>query len=409
MILIEGLGTMLRIGMVADYPPSGVVHSKDNAPYSKCLATSFSGKDAKIVVFANKLNGREEYTEGNIEVVRCWNRGVFYLLQILGKIWRRRTNIQAIHIQHEYFYYGNAFTTILFPLFLLILKSLRKPIILTIHGVISFSQLDRAFTQKNNLKGSPRILKLGLLIITKLICSLSDKVVVHEDYPSRVLAHEYGIRQKKITVIPRGINDEGNKLINREKAKELLNVGGKRVIMFFGYISGYKGLDILIDACHDLPREEYALLIAGDRNPRLQRDIKYQKNIRDLGQKASQSSCEIRFCGFIPEEDLPLYFSAADVVIFPHTEVMGASGTLATTISYRRPFLLSEPFKLLLVDDDLLFRNNPEDLRNKIDEFFSSIELEEKALKYGSVLLQERCWSKVGSKTVALYRQILQQ
>lgn len=399
---------MVKVGMLSVYPPKGSKHCGALESYAKNLTTSIvsNHRDVELIVFADKLdNIEDEYTENNIKIVRCWSRGIFYWFQIFRQVLRRKGEVDAIHIQHEYFHFGNILTAALFPFMLLLLKFLRKPIVVTLHGVVPLSGLDATFARENNIKGNPHILKLGLWAITRAISYLANKVIVHESYLGQVLTEEYGIKYEKIALIPLGI-EEGNTVIDRERSKEILGVKGEKVVMFFGYISGYKRLDTLIDAFGNLADNDHTLFIVGGENPRKQGDPEYKEYIQYLKDKASTISIKIRFTGFIPEEEIPLYFSAADVVVLPYTTVMSSSLPLALCIAYKRPFLLSEPFKVIISDEDLLFKNNPEALKNKIEEFFSDKGLKEKSLKHGEMLFQERSWTKVGCDTAKLYREL---
>lgn len=399
---------MVKVGMISVYPPKASTHSGPVEAYAKNLATSIvpNNQDVNLIIFADKLDNKgDEYIENSIKVVRCWSRGFFYWLHIFREVLRRKGEVDAIHVQHEYFIFGNILTAALFPFMLLLLKFLRKPIIITLHGVVPLSGLNATFARENNLKGDPSILKLGLWIVTRAISYLAKKVIVHEDYLGNVLVTEYGIKKEKITVIHLGI-EEGNVSIKQEMSKETLGVKGKKVVMFFGFLGGYKGLDILIDAFGNIADNDYTLLIVGGENPRKQRDREYKEYIQYLKDNAAIISNGIRFTGFIPEEEIPLYFSAADVVVLPYTTVMSSSLPLALCIAYKRPFLLSEPFKVIISDEDLLFKNNPEALKNKIEEFFSDKGLKEKSLKYGEMLFQERSWTKVGCDTAKLYREL---
>ena len=94
-------------------------------------------------------------------------------------------------------------------------------------------------------------------------------------------------------------------------AKEKLGISSEsNVILFFGFIRPYKGLDILIEAMKYLD-DKYVLLIAGE--PYGDFSI-YEKLISD----SDLSSKVIRHVRYIPESEIPLFFSASDVCVLPY-------------------------------------------------------------------------------------------
>ena len=401
----------MNIGMVAPYPPIGEMHSAGKggvASYTKNLAVSIARDDkVDLTVFADKLSRTvEQYTENDVTVVRCWGHGVLYVFGVLREVFKRRRELDLIHLQHEYFLYGNVVSAVLFPFMLLLLTFMRKPVVVTLHGVISLSGLDETFRKENNLGGNPVILRFGLRIITKLISSCADIVVTHEYHLREIMIGEYHVKESKVVVIPHGV-EENSDLIPSQEAKETLGVVGRRVVMFFGYISGYKGLHILLDAFKGLRTNDYVLVVAGGEHPRLQGLQKYESYMGSLREKASDVSNEVRFVGFVPNEEVPLYFCATDVVVLPYTTLMSSSGPFALCIAYRRPFLLSESFGTVVSDGDLLFDSNAEALRDKIEEFFSDGGLEEKSLACRELLFQQRSWGRVGCELANLYRGML--
>lgn len=400
---------ILKVGVVSIYPPKGSIHAESGgvASYTKNLVESLSLDNiSDLIVFADKIdNKKEEYTEDKTRVIRCWDKILLYPLQLFISIFKERKDIDVFHIQHEYFLYGGALSAVLFPPLLFLIKILRKPTIVTMHGIIPFSGFGKEFMKQNNIKGNALFLKYGLWIITKLIYRGSDKIVVHEDYFRNILANDYGVDIEKIAVIPHGI-EKRNDIIPKEKAKQILGVEDKNSLLFFGYIAGYKGIETLIDAFNYLDDKDYALFIAGGEHPRLRDDLDYQKYIKDLKDGAEKLSKNIIFTGFVPEEKIPLYFSATDLVVLPYTLEMSSSGPLAFSIAYNCPFLVSDALKESVTLNEIIFQRNPEDLANKIDLFFNSNDLKRKVVNYGKRLKCEWKWTTVGKKTYSMYGEI---
>jgi glycosyltransferase involved in cell wall biosynthesis len=102
----------------------------------------------------------------------------------------------------------------------------------------------------------------------------------------------------------------GNK-IDRTEAREKLGIPPfKKVLLFFGLIRDYKGLNILIESMSRLD-ESYYLIIAGESYSDF---TIYEQKIRELNLDG-RIKLNIRY---IPDPDVPLYFSASDVCILPY-------------------------------------------------------------------------------------------
>jgi len=97
----------------------------------------------------------------------------------------------------------------------------------------------------------------------------------------------------------------------------------KKTLLFFGLIRDYKGLDLLIEAFGQLPAD-YQLLIAGEPYGSFE---KYEKQIATLP-NAQDVHTEARY---ISDDEVPLFFSAADVCILPYRS---ATQSGITSISY---------------------------------------------------------------------------
>jgi len=390
------------IGAVASYPPRKALHSGAITFYMKDLAVSLKKSEVGIICFAD--GSGDEYTENGIEIVRCWERGLVYPFSIFSQISKRANKIDLIHIQHEYYMYGDEISAALFPFMLLLLKFLRKPIVVTLHSALPVTDIDKTFIEENRVKGAPIILRGGLLLVTKLISLVSSRIIVHEKVLKERLFQQYKINKEKIEVVPLGI--ENRSPICRTEAKKQMGMGDKKILFYLGYITGYKGVENLVDAFKLLKgNEDYILFIAGSGPSRLKSNKNYQhylKNIKDRGVEVSKN---IIFTGFLHEAKLPLFFSAADLAVFPHKVKVGFSGPMSLAVAYELPFIASECFEGI-IDEELLFKG-PHALAEKINRFFEDVELRRKISIYVKELKEERSWDNVARQTHKLYENVI--
>jgi|GEM_PF-65652 len=111
---------------------------------------------------------------------------------------------------------------------------------------------------------------------------------------------------------------------SREEAKRALGIKGN-VLLFFGFVRPYKGLRCLIEALPEVLREiDVTLLIAGEfwenraDYERLIRDLKLEEHVRIVDR-------------YIPNEELPTYFTGCDAVVLPY---VGASQSAVVQLAY---------------------------------------------------------------------------
>ncbi|GIV55429.1 MAG: glycosyl transferase [Candidatus Kapaibacterium sp.] len=119
-----------------------------------------------------------------------------------------------------------------------------------------------------------------------------------------------------------------------ETAKEALGLSGKRVLLFFGYIRPYKGLATLIEAFSMLDAPNTVLLIVGEcyENPQTYRDLIARSGVAD----------RIRWVAeYVPNEDVPLYYTAADVVVLPYHSGT-QSGVQRIAFAFGKPVVVTD-------------------------------------------------------------------
>ncbi|MBM3163839.1 MAG: glycosyltransferase [Bacteroidetes bacterium] len=167
----------------------------------------------------------------------------------------------------------------------------------------------------------------------------------------------------KCTVIPHPVyNQFGTKLPRSEALRRLglAHLEDQKILLFFGIIRDYKGLDLLIDTLSGL-KEDFHLIIAGEAYGSFS---PFEQQIKNL---ALESRCHV-FQRYISDGEVPCFFSAADVCmltyksatqsgitgIAQHFEVpMIATnvGGLAETIKHEKSgFICDERSALALVE-----------------------------------------------------------
>lgn len=191
---------------------------------------------------------------------------------------------------------------------------------------------------------------------TIIIC-LADNIVPHEHRPGDGLLTNYFIQRihgliamsqsvleeaktfsKNIATgyCPHPIFDNYGERLTFEEAKQKLNLNPDiRYLLFFGFIRDYKGLDLLINAFADERLREFRvkLLIAGEYYSSSE---PYLTLIKELN---LEDRIELR-TDFIPDDEVNLYFSAADMVVQPYKSAT-QSGVTQVGYHFNKPMLVT--------------------------------------------------------------------
>ncbi len=120
------------------------------------------------------------------------------------------------------------------------------------------------------------------------------------------------------------------------QARQKLGIpNDEKVLLFFGYVRAYKGLQYLIDAMPLLQKKiKIKLLVAGEF---YEDKEKYIKQIENLSLKSSV----ILFDDYIPNEEIGLYFAAANVVVLPYISAT-QSGIVQIAYNYNKPVITTD-------------------------------------------------------------------
>jgi glycosyltransferase involved in cell wall biosynthesis len=191
-------------------------------------------------------------------------------------------------------------------------------------------------------------------------------------------------------------NQFGDKIEREEAAAALGLDPTKKILLFFGLIRNYKGLDLLLEAFSNL-NKEFILLIAGEV---------YGDEITYSNLISKSKNKNIHFVNqFIDEKDVKLYFSVADLCTLPYKSAT-QSGIQALANSFCLPVLISNVGGLAedIVDEKngfILNDINPLAIQNKIEEIFNENKLTqvEENLKLENILLNDT-WTKFSDSLI---------
>ena len=279
-------------------------------------------------------------------------------------------------------------------------KLLGKKLVLTIHNV-NKSQRDASDTRLNRLT-------------LRAQYHLADHFFVHTEMMKDDLIRDFGVQPARITVIPFGINNSvPDTDLTLDEARTKLGLAKRsKVLLFFGHITPYKGLEFLISAFHQLADRDpdYLLVIAG----RPKNCEAYWAEIRQSIETDVQHGRIVLQANFVPDEETEIYFKAADVLVLPYRHIY-QSGVLFLGQSFGLPALVADVGSLKddIIEGETGFIFKPEDpgdLAKAIEIYFASDiyrRLPEKRKAIRRYVETHHSWDAIGQTTVAVYEGLL--
>ncbi len=306
-----------------------------------------------------------------------------------------KTGLQSkgdiIHIQHWADY-----SSLIYCVILPFLKIRRKKIILTVHNI----------TPHVTIKSIVLIDK----ILNKILFPFTDIFIVHNFRNKQKLIQLYKIKNDRIHIVMHGTLKpyETIKEVSKKIAREKLNIPeNKKVILIFGYLWGYKGLDVLLKSMVLIKQKikDLLLVIAGQplKNYDLYEKIIEENNLNDFIYKK---------LGYISDSEIEYYFSCSDLVVLPYKlhpfDTHGGVGALA--IFFKKPILVTDVGGLPEYVKDkraISNPNDPNDLSNRIIHILKNEKLLKKLSNDSEELSKELNWDDIAEKTFAVYKKTL--
>lgn len=226
---------------------------------------------------------------------------------------------------------------------------------------------------------------------TKIIC-IADNVLPHEKRPGDKMFTRYFIKpidafitmsekvladlklfakNKPAKLLPHPLYDNFGTIISKKEARKKLGIPEEdKVILFFGFIRKYKGLDILLNAFKQVIQKQeiknLKLLIAGEF-------YEDEKNYKELLNDPEIKDHLILHTHFIANADVKFYLCAADCVIQPYRNAT-QSGVTPLSYHFEKPMIVTNvgglPSMITDKKTGLIAESNAESIAKKIEEYF---------------------------------------
>jgi glycosyltransferase involved in cell wall biosynthesis len=211
--------------------------------------------------------------------------------------------------------------------------------------------------------------------------------------------------ERQYVLKPHPIYDHFGNAIPSTEAREKLGLPcDKRIVLFFGFIREYKGLDTLIRATAHLT-EEYCVVIAGE----MYGDFAKYESLIDEAQVRSRCKLFIRY---IDDSEVPAFFSAAEVCVLPYKSAT-QSGIVQIAFNFNLPVIATDVGGLAeMVEENvtglILRSQEPKALAELIRKYFEENLRED----FSRNIAQRRralSWAGFAEAIIALYESLAQR
>lgn len=259
----------------------------------------------------------------------------------------------------------------------------RRPIVLTAHDLL------------------PREPRPGQAWAQRRLYDAVDAIVVHSAYGRDLLVSGLGVDAAKIRVVQHGAFKHLTVQAHEVALPDELRAVDVPVVLFFGLLRPYKGVETLLDAWRGMASDAELWVVGRPRMP--------------LSPLQAQAPPGVRFVPrFVSDAELPAFFRRADIVVLPYarTERFDFSGVLATALAFGKPTVISDVGGFSEVAAagaaHLVAPDDPGALRAAIEGLLGDQQARE-GLAWGALTAAKGAysWEEAANQTLALYRDLV--
>ena len=316
----------LKVALVSPFPPSkGTLNE-----YAYHLVKHMQNNEgfSEIVVITDKLPEGETYdieqTDVKVSFKEVWKfNSLTNFWKIIKAIKESNADIAFYNIQ--FLSFGDkkipATLGLLTPM---LTKLMGVKSVVLLHNIIETVDYSSAGITNNPMM--KWIYNFFGTILTMMVLT-SDLVAVTMAKYVNILNEKYGA--DNVVLMPHG-SFELPELPSFDSEPQ------KKQVMTFGKFGTYKKVEKMIDAVNIVKErigEEIEIVIAGTDNPNV------KGYLADVAKKYEHIK-DLRFTGYVEEEDVPKIFRDSTVVVFPYTSTTGSSGVLHQAGSYGKAVAL---------------------------------------------------------------------
>jgi D-inositol-3-phosphate glycosyltransferase len=245
----------------------------------------------------------------------------------------------------------------------------------------------------------------------------ADRIVAATELDKQQMLTLYGADPQNIRVVPCGVDLEHFRPFDKNESRIQIGLEPDvKTVLFVGRMEPLKGIDDLLEAIahilhdHAMPCNRLSLILIGgsseDHPDSISSEMERLIRLRDqLGLQEM-----VTFLGAQGQEVLPLYFSAADVVVMPsHYESFGLVALEAMACG--APVVASDVGGLSYTVEDgvtgfLVPKRNPIALADRICDILNDETMGDELGRRGRKVAQGYSWQRVADQMLELYGEV---
>jgi D-inositol-3-phosphate glycosyltransferase len=244
----------------------------------------------------------------------------------------------------------------------------------------------------------------------RFIYSSSRRIIAHSNFTRDAIMRIFGVAGGKISVIPHGNYAFFRTLeIPRDEARRQLNISpDKKVVLHFGALRHYKGIESLLQAMKLLcKRHSDVLLLLAGRPMNVPQGY-FRQAIAQQGLDASVMFIE----KYIPAQEIPAIFFASDLVVLPYTHI-DTSGSIQLAYGFSKPVVATRTGSMPEVVEHgvnglLVEPGDPQALADAIEQILFEAAALDRMGAASFVLAKEKfSWQSIAKKTCQVYREVV--
>jgi phosphatidylinositol alpha-1,6-mannosyltransferase len=384
----------LRVCFVTKmYPP----RTGGGATYAYELANALGELGHEVDVYTQAVPGEDgpEWTHPNVTVTRITKARPLVVFSTLyfTIACRRRIDFVQYDVIHGTLMPAS---TLAFDPFLL--GSIDAPLVLTSHGT-SYDEA-RSVNPERPVDYVFRYFFHPVNVLMDAVAGrFADRIVAVSDHTREQLRDLYRFDEEKLVTVPPGIDTERFRPV--EEVHPEVDPD-RESILVLSRLDPRKGIDKAIRAFARLDRSQAELLIAG--TGRLEESLK--ELAKELGVRE-----DVRFLGFVPDEELPALYSSVDLFVLP-SEYEGFGIVFMEAMACGTPVIGTDVGGVPTAIDDgesgaIVPRDGIDELAERMDALLSD------SSRYGAMVegargwAERHDWTEIASEVNGAYRVVM--
>ena len=251
----------------------------------------------------------------------------------------------------------------------------------------------------------PALQRFYLSSQTRRSCQRARRIITISESSRQDVHHIFGVPLSRIDVVVPGVDAVYRPLPTAEVVAFREKHGLNRFVLHVGTLQPRKNIPVLIQAVANLMAglddPDLKLVLVGGKGW-LYEDIFHQVQALGLAER-------VVFTGYVPDNELPLWYNAAELLVFPSlyegfglpvVEAMACGTPVIAANSSSIPEAVGEA--------GLLFEpNDVETLVNQMTAVLTDTTLQHKLRQQGLAHAQTFSWERAGQETAVVYQRAM--